>query len=98
METLSTAGIPVWFDKNTQAYCVQPGFRFSKLDPTKVDLCNTASPPVHDLLVQARRVLKEAMAQMTAMLLLSAGNGGFRKDCSPTRSYGRHPTAGSSFF
>ena len=67
METLSTAGIPVWFDKSTQAYCVQPGFRFSKLDPTNVDVCDTASPPVHDLLVQARRVLKEAEGLMTAL-------------------------------
>ena len=44
-----------------------PGFRFSKLDPTNVDVCDTASPPVHDLLVQARRVLKEAEGLITAL-------------------------------
>ena len=67
METLSAAGMPVWFDKTTQAYCVQTGFRFSKLDPTNVDVCDTASPPVHDLLVQARRVLREVEGLMTAL-------------------------------
>lgn len=60
MEILSAVGIPVWFDKSTEAYCVQPGFRFGKLDPVTVDACGTASPAVHNLLVQARRVLKEA--------------------------------------
>lgn len=67
IETLATAGIPVWFDKATQAYCVQPGFRFSKLDPMTLDVCDTASPAVHDLLVQARRVLKEAEGLMTCL-------------------------------
>jgi predicted DNA-binding transcriptional regulator YafY len=67
IDTLATAGIPVWFDKGTQAYCVQPGFRFSKLDPMTVDVCDTASPAVHDLLVQARRVLKEAEGLMTCL-------------------------------
>jgi len=67
IETLATAGIPVWFDKTTQAYCVQPGFRFSKLDPANVNVCDTASPPVHDLLVQARRVLREVEGLMTAL-------------------------------
>ena len=67
IDTLSAAGIPVWFDKSTQAYCVQPGFRFSKLDPMTVDVCDTASPPIHDLLVQARRVLKEAEGLMTCL-------------------------------
>src|SRR4051794_31123969 len=60
VEILSAAGIPITFDKPTQAYQVQPGFRFSKLDPTTVDVHDAASPAVHDLLVQARRVLKEA--------------------------------------
>ncbi len=67
IDTLAAAGIPVWFDKATQAYCTQPGFRFSKLDPSDVDLCDTASPAVHDLLVQARRVLKETEGMMTAL-------------------------------
>lgn len=58
---------PVWFDKATQAYCVPPGFRFSKLDPTTVGECDAASPAVHDLLVRARRVLKEAEGLMTAL-------------------------------
>jgi predicted DNA-binding transcriptional regulator YafY len=60
VEILSAAGIPVFFDKEIQAYRVQPGFRFSKLDPTTVDARDAASPAAHDLLVQARRVLKEA--------------------------------------
>ena len=67
VEILSASGIPITFDKSTQAYCVQPGFRFSKLDPTNVDVCDAASPPVHDLLVQARRVLKEAEGLMTCL-------------------------------
>jgi predicted DNA-binding transcriptional regulator YafY len=67
IDTLVAAGIPVWFDKGNQAYCVRPGFRFSKLDPMTVDVCDTASPAVHDLLVQARRVLKEAEGLMTCL-------------------------------
>lgn len=67
MEILSAVGIPVWFDKATEAYCVQPGFRFGTLDPMTVDACDTANPAVHDLLVQARRVLKEAEGLMTCL-------------------------------
>lgn len=67
IDTLAAAGIPVWFEKSTQAYCVQPGFRFSKLDPMTLNVCDTASPAVHDLLVQARRVLKEAEGLMTCL-------------------------------
>lgn len=60
VEILSAAGIPLTFDKATQAYRVPAGFRLSNLDPTTVDVGDPASPAVHDLLVQARRVLKEA--------------------------------------
>jgi predicted DNA-binding transcriptional regulator YafY len=60
IEILSSAGIPVYFDKQVQAYRVPDGFRFSSLDPTQVGTCDAASPAVHDLLVTARRVLKEA--------------------------------------
>lgn len=67
IDTLAAAGVPVWFDKSTQAYCAQPGFRFSGLDPTTVDLRAAASPPIHDLLVQARRVLKEAEGLTTCL-------------------------------
>jgi hypothetical protein len=67
VEILSAAGIPITFDKAIQAYKVQPGFRFSKLDPTTVDVRDSASPAVHDLLVQARRVLKEAEGLMTCL-------------------------------
>ncbi len=67
VEILSAAGIPITFDKAKQAYSVQPGFRFSGLDPTTVDLRAAASPPIHDLLVQARRVLKEAEGLTTCL-------------------------------
>ncbi len=60
IEILSAAGIPVTFDKATQAYRVTAGFRLGSLDPATVDPCDPASPAVHDLLVQARRVLREA--------------------------------------
>ncbi len=60
IEILSAAGIPIHFDKSIQAYRVPDGFRFSTLDPTRVDPCDTAHPAVHELLVTARRVLKEA--------------------------------------
>lgn len=70
IEVLVTAGIPVFFDKTTQAYRVADGFRFSCLDPLQVDTCDTSSPAVHDLLVQARRVLKEAEGLMTALRYL----------------------------
>lgn len=60
VEILSAAGIPISFDKTTQAYRVGPGFQFSKLDPAIVEVGDHASPAVHDLLVQARRVLREA--------------------------------------
>lgn len=67
VEILSAAGIPITFDKATQAYRVPSGFRFSKLDPLTVDARDTASPAVHDLLVQARRVLKEAEGLITCL-------------------------------
>lgn len=67
VEVLSAAGIPITFDKATQAYRVTPGFRLGSLDPTPVDACDTASPAVHDLLIQARRVLKEAEGLMTCL-------------------------------
>lgn len=67
IDTLAAAGIPVWFGMTIQAYCVPPGFRFSVLDPMTVDVCDTASPAVHGLLVQARRVLKEAEGLMTCL-------------------------------
>lgn len=67
VEILSAAGIPITFDKPTRAYRVQPGFRFSKLDPTRVDAGDPASPAAHDLLVQARRVLREAEGLITAL-------------------------------
>lgn len=60
IEILSAAGIPVFFDKSIQAYRVTDGFRFSSLDPTQVETCDTANPAVHDLLLTARRILKEA--------------------------------------
>ena len=67
IETLAAAGIPVWFDESIQAYCVRPDFRFSKLNPMTVDPCDTASPAVHDLLVHARRMLKESGAFLEAL-------------------------------
>ena len=60
IEILSVAGIPVFFDKAVQAYRVPDGFRFSSLDPAQVGTCDATNPAVHDLLVTARRVLKEA--------------------------------------
>lgn len=60
IEILSAAGIPVYFDKSIQTYRVTEGFRFSNLDPARVETCDTANPVVHELLVTARRVLKEA--------------------------------------
>jgi predicted DNA-binding transcriptional regulator YafY len=70
IEVLSAAGIPVFFDKSVQAYRVQPGFRFSQLDPTTVEVCDTANPAVHDLLVNARRVLKDAEAFLDTLRIL----------------------------
>jgi predicted DNA-binding transcriptional regulator YafY len=67
VEILSAAGIPITFDKATQAYRVPQGFRLGNLDPATVDVCDTASPAVHDLLVQARRVLKEAEGLMACL-------------------------------
>jgi predicted DNA-binding transcriptional regulator YafY len=60
VEVLTVAGIPIFFDKSIQAYRVTEGFRFSSLDPTQVETCDTANPAVHDLLLTARRILKEA--------------------------------------
>lgn len=70
VEVLSAAGIPVYFDKSIQAYRVREGFRFSHLDPTRVDLCDAANPAVHDLLVNARRVLKDAEAFLETLRTL----------------------------
>jgi len=70
VEILSATGIPIAFDKTTQSYRVPPGFRFSKLDPMTVDPCDTASPAVHDLLVHARRMLKESGAFLEALRTL----------------------------
>lgn len=60
VEILSAAGIPIIFDKSIQAYRVSEGFRFSGLDPMKIEAGNAASPAVHELLVDARRLLKDA--------------------------------------
>jgi predicted DNA-binding transcriptional regulator YafY len=67
VEVLSAAGVPISFDKTIQAYRVQPGFRFSKLDPATVEAGNTANPAVHDLLVQARRVLRETEGLLASL-------------------------------
>lgn len=67
VEILSAAGLPITFDKPTQAYRVPHGFRLGSLDPAPVPLGDPASPVVHDLLVQARRVLKEAEGLITAL-------------------------------
>lgn len=60
VEVLSAAGVPITFDKATQAYRVAEGFRFGGLVPERVGTCDPASPAVHDLLVSARHALKEA--------------------------------------
>lgn len=60
VEILSAAGIPIVFDKSIQAYRVTDGFRFSGLDPMKIEAGNAAFPAVHELLVDARRLLKDA--------------------------------------
>jgi predicted DNA-binding transcriptional regulator YafY len=70
IEILSAAGIPVFFDKAIQAYQVTEGFRFSRLDPQQVKTCDTANPAVHHLLVNARRVLKDAEAFLEALRTL----------------------------
>lgn len=67
VEILSAAGIPIIYDKAIQAYRVTDGFRFSGLDPKKVEPCETSNPAVHDLLVNARRVLKDAEGLITAL-------------------------------
>jgi predicted DNA-binding transcriptional regulator YafY len=59
VEILSAAGVPIYFDKSVQAYRVSNGFRFAALDPKKVEPGEPASPNVHDLLVNARRLLRE---------------------------------------
>ena len=70
IEVLSAAGIPVFFDKSIGAYRVPEGFRFSRLDPQQVEACDAANPAVHDLLVTARRVLKEAQPFLDALRTL----------------------------
>ena len=70
IEVLVIAGIPVFFDKTTQAYRVTEGFRFSCLDPLHVETCDPANPAVHDLLVNARRVLKDAEAFLETLRTL----------------------------
>lgn len=62
VEILSAAGIPIFFDKSVQAYRVAEGFRFSGLDPKQVDPDDPASPALHDLLVNARRLLRDGEA------------------------------------
>jgi predicted DNA-binding transcriptional regulator YafY len=70
IEILSAAGIPVLFDKTIRAYRVTEGFRFSRLDPQQVETCDSANPAVHDLLVNARRVLKDAEAFLETLRTL----------------------------
>lgn len=67
VEVLSAAGVPISFDKAVQAYRVPPGFRFSRLDPATVGPGDTANPAVHDLLVQARRVLRETEVLLASL-------------------------------
>ena len=67
VEILAAAGIPLFYDKAVQAYRVREGFRFSGLDPQTVATCDPANPAVHDLLVNARRVLKDAEALLDSL-------------------------------
>jgi predicted DNA-binding transcriptional regulator YafY len=67
VEILSAAGIPIVYDKNIKAYSVVEGFRFSGLDPKKVEAGDAAYPAIHDLLVNARRVLKDAEPFLDAL-------------------------------
>jgi predicted DNA-binding transcriptional regulator YafY len=60
IEILTVSGIPISYVKEIKAYRVREGFRFSGLDPQKVATCDPANAAIHDLLVNARRVLKEA--------------------------------------
>ena len=60
VETLTLAGIPIFFDKSAQAYRVPPGFRFSGVEPEMVDPGDACSPAVHDLLCTARSLLQDA--------------------------------------
>lgn len=62
VEILTVSGMPITYDKNVKAYRVREGFRFGGIDPLKVHASDSADPAVHDLLVTARRVLKEAEA------------------------------------
>ncbi|MBX9628709.1 MAG: HTH domain-containing protein [Gemmataceae bacterium] len=70
VEILSAAGIPITFDKGTQAYRVPTGFRLGSLAPATVGVGDAASPAVHDLLVQARRVLREAEGLIASLRVL----------------------------
>lgn len=60
VETLTLAGIPIFFDKSVQAYRVPPGFRFSGVEPEMVEPGDVCSPAVHDLLCTARNLLQDA--------------------------------------
>lgn len=62
IEILSAAGIPVFFDKGIRAYRVTEGFRLTSLDPQPVPAGDPANPAVRDLLVNARRVQRDAEA------------------------------------
>jgi len=57
VEILTVSGMPIIYDKAIKAYRVPEGFRFSGLEPQKVE---TRDPAIHDLMVNAERVLKEA--------------------------------------
>lgn len=59
VETLTLAGIPMFFDKSVQAYRVTPGFRFSGVEPEMVEPGDACSPAVHDLLCTARSLLQD---------------------------------------
>lgn len=67
IEILSAAGVPVFFDKEVQAYRVTAGFRFSTLDPQTSRPGEASHPAVHDLLVNARRVFEEAETFVAAL-------------------------------
>lgn len=70
VETLTLAGIPIFFDKTVQAYRVQAGFRFSGVEPEMVEPGDACSPAVHDLLCTARGLLQDAELFITRLKTL----------------------------
>lgn len=58
LQALSMAGVPWFFDTNSQAYKVRPGFKFPAIQSSATSDSGTSPDPI-ELIVNAKKILAE---------------------------------------